>query len=110
MGIDNDSKLVFGIILTAEQVEHISSIAQEDEYDEWFCIPPQEFDDLFFGYASPWYDCGSENYVYFVSITEPENCELSIAELDNWNSYLLFLKFADIEPIPPRIYSLPHIW
>ena len=116
MGIDNDSKLIFGITFMEDEMnEKLRDVFYNEENIEED-NDRYKVGDLFFGYASPYFDSDVSDRIYFVSISEPSDTTLSIEQitnlLSNWKntSYFKFLEYCEIEKREPMLISLPHIW
>ena len=114
MGIDNDSRLVFGFILSEEDCEKMENIVGDVFWD---CDKTYDsYNDLNFGYASPWYDSDIPDRVYFISINDPCNTEMSLDELskllNSWDNsqYRQCLNDLGIPFEEPKLYSLPLIY
>lgn len=121
MGIDNTSKLLFGMILSEEAVSSIISKSSETNVE--FTMSDlcehgiEKYPRLFFGYASPYYDASEEDQVYFVSLFDATKTELTLQELSqllmdlsSMPDYRNFLQDFDIQYEAPAMYSLPHVW
>jgi hypothetical protein len=123
MGIDNSSKLLFGMILSEEAISNILSKLSEKNVeigmDDLCEYGMEEYPHLFFGYASPCYD--AEENTYYVSFFDTDKTELSLEELSKlladlstdlspMPDYRNFLQRFDIKYELPAMYSLPHIW
>jgi hypothetical protein len=130
MGIDNNSRLFFGYILSDEDIVKIFSkisnpgFSQDDLYDgfrdgfedKFNDEIKNEFPQLFFGLTSPYYDSPSDEQTYYISLFDSRQTKLTLEELTQlmmWDTNTNYRKFFDyfgIEFSPPKMYSLPHIW
>ncbi len=127
MGIDNSSRLIFGLILTYEQfLKIVKSFSKElDEdiqefYEKNLSIYSREnffsqkYKGLYLGVSSPYYDIELEYQTFYISIGKVRE-KISIEEVKNLldthidTDYQLFLFENGIPYQEPEFISLPHI-
>lgn len=127
MGVDNSTKLIFGMVLSEEQISKIedkisaklnsneNSDKNSNEIDIWdgeYTI--EEFPQVFLGFSSHYYDASSEHCDHFISLIDPYKTKLSIRELQELfelkNIYTKVLEYFGIEYSEPKLISLVHIW
>jgi hypothetical protein len=99
MGIDNSAKLIFGAIIPDPAQVGINF---EDE-----C---QDFPGLYVDHASPYYDCGAEESVWFVSLTDSDELTLDELQAVDRASYYEFCAKFGLDLGEPKVMALPHIW
>lgn len=112
MGINNDTKLIFGTVLDRDTVDKLIV-----KYGEEIIHGNGTYEGcLFIGYVSDYYDADEEGISYFVSITDPDTTEYDINNLrellndnDSFDEYRLFLENVGIYN-EPKLISLVHIW
>lgn len=120
MGVDNDSKTVFGIELSYDEFKNLSKILGDidlidmiwnDDYEKF----NQKYPKLYLGYASPVYDGDYDIYGYYIGIGQ-EQRDYSLNDLKelllNWeeSGYRECLEELGIDFEEPRIFSLPHVY
>ena len=119
MGIDNELRLFFGIVLEHEDAAKIASFynttIEKMFWDEDICNFMDDWPDLIIAYASSYYDSAIEDVVIFLAIDE-----WSYGEFDNetvkkfvneWES-TSFRKCLEKFNIPfaePKMTALVHI-
>ena len=126
MGVDNDAKFVYGWILTCDIIEIFDQIIKHENLETDDDIEDDEIYNkldllldhlsdkynLYLDYASPYFDCGFEESVFFISLAEYASIkkvkELLNSELTEDVCKLLHsidLKEEDID-----MDCLPHVW
>ena len=116
MGIDYNAKLVFGIFLTVEQKTQISNKHGEDMWVGEDSSAYDDYPDLFFDSASPYFDAPECDRDYFISIIEPRKTSYTCEELTDFMSIWKNTTFAKclldfgIDFAEPKLYAVPHIW
>lgn len=116
MGIDNESLLVFGILLSYKEATNKFPEGFWDTIDMWDQEVVKNFNDIFFGYASPGYNADCTECTYFISLIEPNNTQLTCEEIGElvmkWKetSYIECLQQYDIEFAEPVLVSLPNVY
>jgi hypothetical protein len=119
MGQDIDSVLIYGTVLTVDEIKPFMKayeISNEDMFSDAFldfCEKiGNEFQTLYIGHASPYYDSNWEDWTIYVSIHDPSITNVKINDiltLDD-GDYLKF--FTNIGQTPPEIQliAIPHVW
>jgi len=113
MGIDNSTKLIFGLVLSEEDILKIEEKIQDDYlWDGEYMI--EEFPQIFLGNSSSYYDCSEEDRPHFISLIDPSNTELTIKEIqgmtDLTSIYSKVLDYFGIKYSEPKLISLVHVW
>lgn len=117
MGIDNDAALIFGRLLTRDELYLVAEKLgdPDDLFHDDYEAP--EFHELYIGSASPWYDADYSDRVGYISlISRHRKGPLTVDEiaklLTTWkdSKYYELLQFLQIDSRPPQMYALPHIW
>ena len=126
MGIDYESKLIFGIEIDYKTYKKINSLLTKEEEGENF---EEEYDtndydeigeiftkknNLYLIFASSYYDSPTDENRIFISMIkdsdEPTLQELINISKQNMENYTNCLKKYEIEFEEPKIISTPHIW
>lgn len=129
MGVDNESKLIFGMVLSSENADKIvSKIAEtnvEFTRDDLRAYatgdyegnsPFNAFPNIFWGYTCPYFDCDVGDTLLHITFCSRET-QVSLDELQQLMNdmpaillqYQEFLRFHNIDYAPPVLVSLPHI-
>lgn len=113
MGIDNDARLVFGYVLGSQMKK-----SRRKKFKNRADLYPL----VELAYASPWYDCGEMDDVYYLAYVKGGDSEMTMVDYDEMPkdefTSQLNKAFADcfkeeddtIEFIIPRFVALPHIY
>lgn len=121
MGVDNDVKNVFGILLYCDDFKKISKVVGNDVdlmdmvWDEQYDTFNEKYPQLYLGYASPYYDSGYDEYTFYIGIGK-EQRSYSLNDLKKlittWENsgYRECLKEMGIDFEEPEIIALPHIY
>ncbi len=116
MGIDYDSRLIFGWEI---DYKTMYSYAEKQNIDicELNYIIEKRFPNVYFVYTNPYYDVCDDEKHYYISLIEDTKKgvtldQMSEAYSQNYESAILFMKNElNIEiSKPPMIYAVYHIW
>ena len=125
MGIDNDAKFVYGWILRGDIIEMFDKIIKhenleaddedEDEiYNKLMLLQDHLSNkyNLYLDYASPYFDCGMEECVFFISLAEYASIK-KVKELlnsDLTDDVRKLLHSIDLKEEDIDMDCLPHVW
>ncbi len=126
MGIDNDAKFVYGWTLDDDIIEIfdkmikyeklvIGEIDEGDEiYDRYDLLSNHMSDKykLYLDYANPYYDCGIEESVFYISLIEYTDIK-KLKELFNSDipdDICKLLQCINLKEKDIDIHCLPHVW
>lgn len=130
MGVDNECKSGFGLILDEEDFKKLSKLMGFDILRDLWETGGERFDAFVEGlegesnedtmcvytdYASPWYDADGEDLTIFVGIGHKGVTEYTMEDLtrllQEWDNslYRRILEEASIPFKEPILFCLPHI-
>ena len=116
MGIDTDAKLVFGILLSWDDLKKVAGVVGvADELDMVYDDSEESAFCNMLGYACPWYNADCGDHIFYIGIgDEKENYTASdMVELGNgWEktSYRKCLDKCGIAFEEPKMFALPHVF
>jgi hypothetical protein len=115
MGIDYDSKLIFGWEIEQEELKTLLD-NKDDEIGEYFDeIQAKLPKGAFLIYSNPYYDCGCESQRYYISLIKDHGHTLSqlIEVMKDIEAVAQIRKLAvnlGANDNEPMIFSVTHIW
>lgn len=134
MGIDNDSRLVFGYILGDFRKKELKLVAEKlsvswDSDPRYITESIESIQDAVktkwplveLEYACPWYNCGVEDFMFYLTyyafsryggITLEAVIAINTLEYEKQlnEAYTFFKPEEKENKIKPEFSSLPHIW
>lgn len=116
MGIDYDARLVFGWQVDFKTIETFAQKHDLEIYDIEHEVKIH-FPGIYLVGANPYYDCGINKNIYYISLLEKYNKPVSLEDInkvssENYEKTVAFMKNElEIEvSTPPVLQALPHIW
>jgi hypothetical protein len=124
MGIDYDAKFLYGVKFSFKELEHLKTnpIVVKNPGDDFgfslsdfWCLG---FDGVFLSTGSPYFDCKTEDRVFYVSSRLQKNFECmdkaDFMEVLNDDEFIKSLKrFCDnfgLDCKQPQVHSVLNIW